>query len=152
MTPDEAKLIVRMRQIEGKKWKDVQEHFPQRKLISLIQWNQTHWTERHDKPPRLSKPWLKEEVDKLQSFKDQQGLTWPHIRAALPGRSHAEIEFALLRLWAELDDGSKYGFSRLVEAKPTGDGAQIPEQSTLDRVSLAKARELREQDDPETEK
>ncbi|GFF38659.1 uncharacterized protein PB1A10.02 [Aspergillus udagawae] len=152
MTPDEAKLIVRMRQIEGKKWKDVQEHFPQRKLISLIQWNQTHWTERHDKPPRLSKPWLKEEVDKLQSFKDQQGLTWPHIRAALPGRSHAEIEFALLRLWAELDDGSKYGFSRPVEAKPTGDGAQIPEQPTLDRVSLAKAREPREQDDPETEK
>ncbi|EAW20166.1 Myb-like DNA-binding domain protein [Aspergillus fischeri NRRL 181] len=107
MTPDEAKLIIRMRQIEGKKWKEVQEHFPQRKLISLIQWNQTHWTERHDKPPRISKPWSKEEVDKLQAFKDQQGLTWPHIRAALPGRSHAEIEFALLRLWAELDDCSK---------------------------------------------
>ncbi|PKX91031.1 Myb-like DNA-binding domain protein [Aspergillus novofumigatus IBT 16806] len=107
MTPDEAKLIVRMRQIEGKKWKEVQEHLPQRKLISLIQWNQTHWTERHDKPPRVSKPWSKEEADKLQTFKDQQGLTWPHIRAALPGRSHAEIEFALLRLWAELDDGSK---------------------------------------------
>lgn len=102
MTPDEAKLIIRMRQIEGKKWKEVHEHFPQRKLISLIQWNQTHWTERHDKPPRISKPWSKEEVDKLQAFKDQQGLTWSHIRAALPGRSHAEIEFALLRLWAEL--------------------------------------------------
>ncbi|GIK07366.1 hypothetical protein Aspvir_003028 [Aspergillus viridinutans] len=153
MTPDEAKLIVRMRQIEGKKWKEVQEYFPQRKLISLIQWNQTHWTERHDKPPRLSKPWSKEEVGKLQTFKDQQGLSWPHIRAALPGRSHAEIEFALLRLWAELDDGSKYGFSKLVsEAKPIGDGAQIPEQSTLDRVSLVKHREPREQADRETEK
>ncbi|KAF7157065.1 hypothetical protein CNMCM5623_001053 [Aspergillus felis] len=153
MTPDEAKLIVRLRQIEGKKWKEVQEHFPQRKLVSLVQWNQTHWTERHDKPPRLSRPWSKEEVDKLQTFKDQQGLTWPHIRAALPSRSHAEIEFALLRLWAELDDGSKYDFSELVSGtKPIGDGAQIPEQSTLDRVSLAKPREPREQDDRETEK
>lgn len=153
MTPDEAKVIIRMRQIEGKKWKEVQEHLPQRKLISLIQWNQTHWTERHDKPPRISKPWSKEEADKLQTFKDQQGLTWPHIRAALPGRSHAEIEFALLRLWAELDDGSKYGFAKLVgEAKPTGDGAHVPEQSTLDRVSQANPRETREQDDREKEK
>ncbi|KAF7118632.1 hypothetical protein CNMCM5793_008170 [Aspergillus hiratsukae] len=148
MTPDEAKLIVRMRQIEGKKWKEVLEHFPQRKLISLMQWNQTHWTERHDNPPRLSKPWSKEEVDKLQSFKDQQGLTWPDIRAALPGRSHAEIEFALLRLWAELDDGSKYGFAEPVsEAKPTGDQAVILEQLTLDYASVIKPSEPWEQDD-----
>jgi hypothetical protein len=142
MTPDEAKLIVRMRQIEGKKWKDVQKHLPQRKLISLIQWNQTHWTERHDKPPRISKAWSKEEADKLQTFKDQQGLTWPHIRAALPGRSHAEIEFALLRLWAELDDGLKYGFAKFVgEAKPTGDGAHIPEQSTREQDDHVKEKE-----------
>ncbi|RHZ57788.1 Myb-like DNA-binding domain protein [Aspergillus thermomutatus] len=153
MTPDEAKLIVRMRQIEGKKWKEVLEHFPQRKLISLIQWNQTHWTERHDKPPRLSNPWSKEEVDKLQSFKDQQGLTWPGIRAALPGRSHAEIEFALLRLWAELDDGSKYGFAKLVsEAKPTGNQAQIRRAVTLDYVSVTEPRAPLEEDDHEKEK
>ncbi|RLM00724.1 hypothetical protein CFD26_108048 [Aspergillus turcosus] len=148
MTPDEAKLIVRMRQIEGKKWKEVLEHFPQRKLVSLMQWNQTHWTERHDNPPRLSKPWSKKEVDKLQSFKDQQGLTWPDIRVALPGRSHAEIEFALLRLWAELADGSKDGFAEPVsEAKPTGDQADILEQSTLDHASVIKPSEPGEQDD-----
>lgn len=148
MTPDEAKLIVRMRQIEGKKWKEVLEHFPQRKLVSLMQWNQAHWTERHENPPRLSKPWSKKEVDKLQSFKDQQGLTWPDIRAALPGRSHAEIEFALLRLWAELGDGLKDEFAQPVsEAKPTGAQADILEQSTLDHAFVIKPSEPWEQED-----
>jgi hypothetical protein len=91
-------------------------------------------------------------VDKLQIFKDQQGLTWAEIRAALPGRSHAEIEFALLRLWAELHDGSKDGFAELVsEAKPTGDQADILEQSTLDHAFVPKPSEPCEQDDREKE-
>ena len=101
MTPDEAKLIIRMRQINGKKWKEIMEHFPQKKIIGLIQWNHTHWTERHVNPPRLSRPWSKAELENLQSLKDQQGLGWPEIRAAFPGRSHPEIEFQLLRLCAE---------------------------------------------------
>jgi hypothetical protein len=47
-----------------------------------------------------------------------------------------------LRLWAELDDGLKYGFAKFVgEAKPTGDGAHIPEQSTREQDDHVKEKE-----------
>lgn len=99
MTPDEIKLLVTMRHVQKKQWKEVQDYLPERKLIQLIQWNQLHWNERRACPPQLSKPWSQEERDKLAKFKDQQGLTWPEIRAELPGRLIIEIEFELLRLW-----------------------------------------------------
>ena len=99
MTPDEVKLLVTMRHVQKKQWKEVQDYLPERKLIQLIQWNQLHWNERRACPPQLSKPWSQEEQDKLAKFKDQQGLTWPEIRAELPGRLIMEIEFELLRLW-----------------------------------------------------
>lgn len=99
MTPDEIKLIVTMRHIRKKEWKEVNDYLPERKRIQLIQWNQLHWNERRACPPQLSKPWSQEEWDKLVKFKDQEGLTWPGIRAELPGRLFAEIEFELLRLW-----------------------------------------------------
>lgn len=99
MTPDEIKLIVTMRHIQKKQWKEVHDYLPDRKPIQLIQWNQLHWNERRACPPQLSKPWSQEERDKLAKFKDQQGLTWPGIRAELPGRLLMEIEFELLRLW-----------------------------------------------------
>lgn len=99
MTPDEIKLIVTMRHIQKKQWKEVHDYLPERKPIQLIQWNQLHWNERRACPPQLSKPWSQEERDKLVKFKDQQGLTWPGIRAELPGRLLMEIEFELLRLW-----------------------------------------------------
>ncbi|EAW15200.1 Myb-like DNA-binding domain protein [Aspergillus clavatus NRRL 1] len=101
MTPDEAKLIVRMRQIDGKKWKEILHYFPQKKEINLIQWNHTHWNERQANPPPLSRPWSKPELNKLRALKDQQGLGWSEIRAAFPGRSLQEVEFQLLCLWAE---------------------------------------------------
>ena len=99
MTPDEIKLLVTMRHVQKKQWKEVHDYLPERKLIQLIQWNQLHWNERRACPPQLSKPWSQEERDKLDKFKDQQGLTWPGIRAELPGRLFMEIEFELLRLW-----------------------------------------------------
>ncbi|KAA8642310.1 hypothetical protein EYZ11_002898 [Aspergillus tanneri] len=99
MTPDEVRTIVIMRQVEGKKWKEVSDHFPQKKLAQLIQWNQLHWNDRRANPPQASGPWSQGEREALESLKDQRGLSWSTIRAALPGRSLAELEFELLRLW-----------------------------------------------------
>ncbi|KAL2870052.1 Myb-like DNA-binding domain protein [Aspergillus lucknowensis] len=104
--PGEARLIVQLRQVQGMKWKDILDHFPQKNLAQLLQWNHSHWNERRVNPPRLSAPWSKVELVKLDRLKDQPDLTWSGIRAELPGRSHAEIEFELLQLWAGEDVGS----------------------------------------------
>ncbi|RAL09811.1 Myb-like DNA-binding domain protein [Aspergillus homomorphus CBS 101889] len=101
--PDEAKLIITMRQVQGKKWNEILDCLPHTKLTSLIQWNRTHWSDRRANPPLLSKPWSEAERAILDKFKEQQGLSWTTIREGLPGRPHAEIEFELLQLWADED-------------------------------------------------
>ncbi|RAH81081.1 hypothetical protein BO86DRAFT_456737 [Aspergillus japonicus CBS 114.51] len=101
--PDEARLIITMRQVQGKKWNEILDCLPHTKLTSLTQWNRNHWSDRRANPPPLSKPWSEAERAVLDKFKEQQGLSWTTIRQGLPGRPHAEIEFELLQLWAGTD-------------------------------------------------
>jgi hypothetical protein len=95
-----------MKVTQGMKWKDILDHFPQKKLFQLHDWFSRHWNERHANPPQSSKPWSKAEIGKLARIKDQSDLTWPGIRAELPGRSQAEVEFKLLQFWAGADGES----------------------------------------------
>ncbi|PYI03890.1 hypothetical protein BO78DRAFT_188663 [Aspergillus sclerotiicarbonarius CBS 121057] len=97
--PDEARLIVKMRQVQGKKWNNILDQLPQKSLSQLLQWNKSHWSDRRANPPPLSKPWTKPEREQLDQIKDQRGLSWATIRAELPGRPLAEIEFELLQRW-----------------------------------------------------
>ncbi|BCS21265.1 Myb-like DNA-binding domain protein [Aspergillus puulaauensis] len=97
--PDEAKSIIRMRQVHGMKWKEILNHFPQKKLTNIQAWHHIHWNQRRANPPRLSGPWSKAELEKLERLRDQPDLTWPGIRAEMPGRLLAEVEFKLLQLW-----------------------------------------------------
>ncbi|KAL4989825.1 hypothetical protein BDW68DRAFT_195442 [Aspergillus falconensis] len=98
--PREARLIIQMRHIQGMKWKEISDHFPQKKPTNIQAWHHVHWKQRKANPPRLSGPWSKAELEKLEMLKDQPELTWPSIRAEFPGRLLAEIEFTLLQLWA----------------------------------------------------
>ncbi|KAL4922991.1 Myb-like DNA-binding domain protein [Aspergillus undulatus] len=98
--PVEARLIIRMKQVEGMKWKEILSHLPQKKLSNIQAWHHLHWNQRKANPPQSSGPWSTAELDKLEMLKDQPELTWPGIRAELPGRLLAEIEFKLLQLWA----------------------------------------------------
>ncbi|KAL4802984.1 centromere protein Scm3-domain-containing protein [Aspergillus unguis] len=98
--PEEAKLIIQLKQVQGMKWKDILGHLPQKKLANIQAWHHIHWNQRKANPPRLSGPWTKGELNKLEKLKDQPGLTWPGIRAEIPGRLFAEVEFKLLQLWA----------------------------------------------------
>ncbi|OGM50671.1 Myb-like DNA-binding domain protein [Aspergillus bombycis] len=118
ITPDEARLIVVLKQVQGKKWKEILDRLPWKKLAQLVQWNHLHWNERRANPPPLSKPWSSTERETLHDLKDQRGLTWHAIRTRLPGRSLAEIEFELLILWVgddvwntEQQDGIAPSFS-----------------------------------------
>lgn len=99
MTPDEVKLIVKMRKVQKSGWKEIVDRLPGRTLAHITQWHHYHWTERRANPPLLSKPWSEEERKKLNRLKDHSGLSWQAMRAELPGRSQAEIEFELMRLW-----------------------------------------------------
>ncbi|KAL6239300.1 hypothetical protein BDW75DRAFT_137203 [Aspergillus navahoensis] len=98
--PQEARLIIQMRHIQGMKWKEISDHFPQKKPSNVQAWHHVHWKQRKANPPRLSGPWSKAELEKLEILKDQPELTWPSVRAEFPGRLFAEIEFKLLQLWA----------------------------------------------------
>ncbi|KAL5001636.1 hypothetical protein BDV10DRAFT_182203 [Aspergillus recurvatus] len=104
--PQEARLIIQMRHIQGMKWREISDHFPQKKQTNIQVWHHFHWKQRKANPPRLSGPWSKAELEKLEILKDQPELTWPGIRAEFPGRLLAEIEFKLLQLWA-VDDVSQ---------------------------------------------
>lgn len=106
MTPDEARLIINMKHIQQKKWKEILYFLPGKSLSGLIVWNKLHWNDRLLNPPRHSKPWSEAEREKLNSLKDKQGLTWSTVRNEFPGRTHAELEFELLRLWAGGQIGS----------------------------------------------
>lgn len=99
MTPDDVRLIVTMRYVYKKQWKQILAYFPGRQVNHLTEWNKRHWTQRRANPPQLSRPWSPEERDKLSAFKDRTGLAWSDIQKKFPGRSYAEIEFDLLRLW-----------------------------------------------------
>lgn len=99
ITPNEAKLIVCMRYVQKKGWTQICDALPGRTLRQLHQWNYFHWTDRRASPPKLSAPWSPADMETLEKLKDQPGLSWFETRAELPGRSRAEIEFELLRLW-----------------------------------------------------
>lgn len=96
--PDEAKLIVRMRYLQKNPWQEILAALPGRKMSQLFAFNH-HWTGRRKNPPQLSGPWSETELASLERLKDQPGLSWPEIRAQMPGRSRAEIELELTRLW-----------------------------------------------------
>ncbi|KAL3479001.1 hypothetical protein BJX99DRAFT_94922 [Aspergillus californicus] len=99
-SPEEAKQIIELRLVRGVTWKEILQHFPQKKMLQLNNWYTYHWCYRKANPPLSSKPWSKAENNKLEGLKHQPGLTWHGIRADLPGRSHPEVEFKLLQLWA----------------------------------------------------
>lgn len=103
ITPDEARLIIIMRQVQRKKWKDIVGFLPGKAIHCLQYWYKWRWNDRRANPPRLSKPWSQTEQEKLKHLKDQHGLSWSAIRDEFPSRSHAEIEFELLRLWVGED-------------------------------------------------
>lgn len=119
ITPDEAKLIVRMRYAQNKSWKEVQDALPGRQMSQILAFNYHHWTIRRENPPRLSAPWSQNELETLENLKDQSGLSWPDIRTRFTGRSRAEVEFELLRLWV----GDEVWFG---EEREEGDGERGP--------------------------
>ncbi|KAJ5157820.1 uncharacterized protein N7482_008920 [Penicillium canariense] len=103
ISPDEARLIVRMRYVQGRKWKEILDALPGRKMTQIYQWNQIHWVNRRVNPPEPSPPWLQAELETLESLADRSGLSWVEIKAQLPGRSRPEIEVELLRIWVGED-------------------------------------------------
>ncbi|KAJ5936225.1 hypothetical protein N7454_005523 [Penicillium verhagenii] len=99
LTPDDAKLIVRMRHVQKRKWNQIHACLPHRTRPQIYQWNLFHWTERRTNPPPLSASWTQSELETLECLKEEPGLTWLDITSKMPTRTKAEIEFELLRLW-----------------------------------------------------
>jgi hypothetical protein len=98
-SPDEIKLLVRMRYVQGRTWKEVLDALPGHTLSQIYQWNQVHWSDRRACPPQISAPWSQAELKLLDLLADQSGFTWVEIMTQLSERSQAEIEFELLRRW-----------------------------------------------------
>ncbi|KAJ9303106.1 hypothetical protein DTO271G3_480 [Paecilomyces variotii] len=110
ITPDEARIIMRMRHVEGSSWKDIAAAMPGRTAFQVTQWNHIHWQNRKLNPPKSSEPWSDEDRKQLARFKDEEGMSWTDIQKEFPGHTKAEIEFELLHLWVgdatEMDHGS----------------------------------------------
>lgn len=99
-SPDDVKLIVCMRYVQDRTWKEVLDALPGRTLTQIYQWNQVHWSDRRACPPEISAPWTQAELEILESLADRTGLSWPEIMGELSERSQPEVEFELLRRWA----------------------------------------------------
>ena len=88
-----------MRYIHRKQWKEILVRFPSRQVNDLKDWNERHWSQLRVNLPQLSRPWSSEKRGKLYALKDKSGLFWSDVQKEFPGRSQAQIEFELLRLW-----------------------------------------------------
>lgn len=97
--PDEIKLIVCMRYVQERPWRDISAALPSHTLTEIYKWNQVHWSDRRAYPPRAPAPWSQVEVDILDWLAEMPGLSWAEIMIELPNRSQSEIEDELLRRW-----------------------------------------------------
>ncbi|KAJ5520841.1 Centromere protein Scm3 N-terminal [Penicillium fimorum] len=97
ITPDEAKLIVRMMYKQEKKASDVMHMLPGREYQTVWHWFYNHWTRRLANPPPLSAAWTQPELVALSRLSTQSDLTWGQIQSRFKGRSRHEVEFELLR-------------------------------------------------------
>lgn len=131
MTPDDAKLVVRMRHIQKKKWNEIHDLLPHRSRSQIYQWNLSHWTDRRANPPQLSAPWTQSELETLESLKDESGLTWLNITNRMPQRTKAEIEFEMLRLW--VGDDAWHGHV-----------ARVPERESEQNQEVGKVEQVHE--------
>ncbi|KAJ5675104.1 uncharacterized protein N7477_005038 [Penicillium maclennaniae] len=103
ITPDEGRMIIRLRHVENLEIKEIHVRLPNCKTTQIYAWDYHHWTEARLDPPQLSAPWTKKEMDILEELKDTDGLSWAKLTAELPGRSRKEIEYELIRLWVGED-------------------------------------------------
>ena len=99
ITPDEGRMIIRLRHVENLEIKEIHGRLPDYKITQVYAWDYHHWTEARLAPPQLSAPWTKKEMDILEKLKGTDGLSWAEITAKVPGRSRKEIEYELIRLW-----------------------------------------------------
>ncbi|CAG8091556.1 unnamed protein product [Penicillium salamii] len=97
MSPDEAKLIMRVMHQENGKASEVVKLMPTLEYHAVWHWYFHHWTHRLTKPPHLSAPWSPSELAIFIRLSNQSGLTWAEIQREFSGRSRSEVEFELLR-------------------------------------------------------
>ncbi|KAJ5367226.1 Centromere protein Scm3 N-terminal [Penicillium brevicompactum] len=101
MTPDEAKVILRVMHQENKKAIDVVKLMPTLDYQTVWHWYFNHWTRRLAHPPHLSAPWSHSELATFTRLSSQSGLCWAKIQREFSGRSRAEVEFELLRAFVD---------------------------------------------------
>jgi hypothetical protein len=99
MTPDEMKLVLRKRHVEGKKWKEILPFLPYASYEKLRVWNSYHWHSVRAKPSPLRAPWSQSELETFDRLQGQPFLAWKDFLAQFPNRSKPEIEFELMRRW-----------------------------------------------------
>lgn len=155
ITPDEAKLIVRMRYLHRNSWQEILAALPGRRMSQVFAFNHNHWTARRKNPPEVSAPWTETELVILERIKDQSGLSWTEIRSRVPGRSRAEIEHELMRLWVgneiwfgeERGEGSEESSvsmpnEQIKDGEAEEKGPPSEPQATIPRPTITGAPEL----------
>ena len=103
VTPDEAKLIIKLRHFKRVGWEEILKYFPGWSTDGLSTWDRFHWIKRLEDPP-LCREWTYTERVKLDRLKDLKGISWTDIRRELPGRLLAEVEFELLKRWYKMEE------------------------------------------------
>ncbi|KAF7714351.1 Centromere protein Scm3, N-terminal [Penicillium ucsense] len=98
-TPDEAKLIVRMRYVHEQPWQDIAAALPGHTLSEIYQWNQIHWSDRRSCSDESPSFWSLAEADTLNTLAQESGLSWGAIMIELPNRPQSDIESELFRRW-----------------------------------------------------
>jgi hypothetical protein len=124
ITPDEGRMIIRLRHVENMGFKEINDLLPNLKKTQICSWDHHHFTEVRLDPPHLSAPWTKDDMDTLEKLKNADGLSWAGIKAAFPGRTRKEIEYELIRLWVG-EEGWNDGVDEQGEQGEEGEGVPV---------------------------
>ncbi|EEH33756.2 hypothetical protein PAAG_04805 [Paracoccidioides lutzii Pb01] len=91
LTPSEIRIILTLRVVQKRPWKEVYRSIPERTSGQLRHWYYVRSVDiKRCRPPEIS--WTEEVKDALESFKLQSEVSWEDLEAALKGQTRNELQ------------------------------------------------------------
>ncbi|ODH52090.1 hypothetical protein GX48_01643 [Paracoccidioides brasiliensis] len=91
LTPSEIRIILTLRVVQKRPWKEVYRSIPERTSGQLRHWYYIRSVDiKRCPPPQIS--WTEEAKDVLESFKLQSEVSWEDLEAALEGQTRNELQ------------------------------------------------------------
>lgn len=101
-SPEEFKLLMRLREVDGVGWEAVYPYFPNHTGRQLNDWMYRYWSgsKAHYGGPKMP-PWTEDDDHLLELLKARTNLSWENLLAFFPGRKLCHVAPRLAKLWLQ---------------------------------------------------